>query len=245
MTLKLLNLGIAVSAVGLLGAATTLPANATLFADRDILVEDDAIGSNPDSLARFKDMGDLATDSFYNDQLSGGLRLFPGANVSQGDPAIDPIAAEPSLRTGVGEEFENFFSNPSAFGAAPADIASTWTVNNENALVYAFNIDVPSWSEVELRVGVDNGVFVWLDGDYIFGALHSGGAPFEEYSLGLADLAGGSHVLQVLREDHGGQTGYNIQLRGTPNEVPEPGALALLGIGLVGLGCMRRRRKTA
>ena len=94
---------------------------------------------------------------------------------------------------------------------------------------------------MHIDLGVDNGIYVWLNGTYLFGAMAPGGSTPGEYGIDVASLAGGTHYLQILREDHGGSTGYSIQMTADRAAVPEPAALALLGIGLAGLGWMRRR----
>ena len=68
-----------------------------------------------------------------------------------------------------------------------------------------------------------------------------GGSNLNEYDIDLAGLSAGNYNLQILREDHGGGTGFDILATATA-AVPEPGTLALLGLGLAGLGFSRRRR---
>lgn len=73
--------------------------------------------------------------------------------------------------------------------------------------------------------GVDNGIFAWLDGNYLFGARAGGGPILGEYSLNLGDLAAGTHYLQLLLEDHGGSNGYAVQITADTfisAPVPEP-----------------------
>lgn len=63
-----------------------------------------------------------------------------------------------------------------------------------------------------------------------------------EYDIDFITSAG-SYALQILREDHGGATGYDILADAV--RVPEPASLSLLGMGLLSLGMIRRRRKSA
>lgn len=94
--------------------------------------------------------------------------------------------------------------------------------------------------------GVDNGIFAWPDGNYLFGARAGGGPILGEYSLNLGDLAAGTHYLQLLLEDHGGSNGYAVQITADTfisAPVPAPATLAILGLGLAGLGFARRRRR--
>ena len=121
-------------------------------------------------------------------------------------------------------------------------IPSTWAVNTETAIIYEIGAGA-GLENVGLSLGVDNGIFVWLDGTYLFGTRRAGGSSPGEYVLALPDLTAGAHYLQIMREDHGGQTGYAIQLTADAMKVPEPGTLALLGFTLTGLAVARRHRR--
>jgi hypothetical protein len=177
---------------------------------------------------------------------AGATDPFPCANVACQDQEVAyPTAPDLSA---AGATLGNWLTNPAAPGGAwgPAGqfIPLTWAVNTETAIIYEIDAGI-GLTNLELLLGVDNGVFVWLDGVYQFGARRSGGASPNEYPIGLPDLATGTHYLQILREDHGGGTGFDISLTGDRARiaaVPVPATLALFGIGLAGLALTQRRR---
>jgi len=163
--------------------------------------------------------------------------LFPGANLTTGDPLFKPVP-EPDLSF-ADPILGQWLDNPPSLNAlwsGPQLIPSKWSVNTETAMIYEINAGTSGICDVVANIGVDNGVFVWLDGIYQFGALAPGGAVRFEYSIALPDMGPGTHYLQILREDHGVVTDFAIQVTG----VPEPGTVLLVGLG--GLALLRKRR---
>jgi hypothetical protein len=99
---------------------------------------------------------------------------------------------------------------------------------------------------VEAAFGVDNGLFVWLNGVFLGGRLDPGGAIPGEYVFDLGTLAPGNSYLQVLREDHGRSTGWIVSVTGEvapdPSVIPLPAPAVLLLGGLAALAAAARRR---
>lgn len=188
---------------------------------------------------------------FYNDSIGTALNGTNGGDTATGMfPIVNDSAVSfptaPDLSTASGA-LGNWLTNPGSLNAnwtAEASIPNSWTPGTEVAIIYQF--DTLGATNVVANFGVDNGIFVWLNGNYEFGARAGGGPVPGEYSINLGDLAAGTHYLQLLLEDHGGTNGYIVDITADEfipaPEVPEPGTLAVLGAGLLGLAWVRRRR---
>lgn len=139
----------------------------------------------------------------------------------------------------------NWLSAPTALNAnwsLRPSIPSFWTPGEEVAIIYRF--DTLGATNVVARIGVDNGVFAWLDGNYLFGARGPGGVNPGEYVIPLGNLAAGTYFLQLLLEDHGGFNGYDVLITADTfiPGVPEPASLFLLAAGIAAVGLRTRKQ---
>lgn len=200
---------------------------------------------------------DESTSGYYNQAIgtslnltnpTGGTWLFPGDYQTYGDPTFNPVPFAPNLST-ASSALGNWLTAPTSLNANWnfQSIPGTWKVNDETAIIYKINAGSTGLSNVVARFGVDNGLFVWLDGTFQSGWLAPGGSAPNEYSLSYSSLTAGDHYLQILREDHGGSTGFNINVTAestAPVPEPETYAMMLAGLGLLGLA-RRRKQNTA
>lgn len=181
-----------------------------------------------------------ATTGLYNNGIGNLLNGTSAAFPTNTDPT-QTFATAPSL-VAAAAQLADWLTAPAAPGgtwsATAQAIPGTWAVNSEDAIIYAFDAG-NGLTNFSASFGIDNGIFVWLDGVFLGGAMAPGGAPAGEYTFTAAALSAGTHYLQVLREDHGGATGYSINV--TANTVPEPGSLALAGLALLAASRLRRR----
>jgi hypothetical protein len=193
---------------------------------------------------------------YYNDDLGTVLNLtgpggdgptqpFPVFNDSNTTFATAPdLSAANSI---LGSWLTTPWSLNSHWSASPISVPTNWAIGTEVGVIYQF--DTLSATNVVAKFGVDNGIFAWLDGNYIFGARAGGGVSLGEYTLSLGDFSAGTHYLQLLLEDHGGSNGYAVQITADtftpgPSVIPasDSGAtLGLLTLAVSGLIWARRR----
>jgi len=199
---------------------------------------------------------DGATQGFYNAALgtaldftnpTGATFLFPGANSNPNDPTLDPVPFEPDL-SAAGAILGDWLGNPGTLNAnwsGPRAIPAAWAVNTETAIVYAIDAGPTGLTNMVASFGIDNGIFVWLDGVFLSGELRPGGTFLGEHVINIGGLAAGTHYLQVLREDHGGATGYAVQITADTATIPTPATWLLFSAGLAALARSRRRHAVA
>lgn len=186
---------------------------------------------------------DASTRASYNNSigfaLDGSSDLFPELNTD--DPTIES-APEPDWSL-ASQYLGDWLDHPQRLGrnwSGPRTIPANWEYGTETAIVYEFHA-ADALTDFTVDIGIDNGAFVWLDGEYLGGHVKPGGAYLGELSLGVDRVSAGTHYLQILREDHGGSNGFMIRVQASA--VPEPGSLWLLGIPATAMGLVRRRQR--
>jgi len=126
-----------------------------------------------------------------------------------------------------------------AFGNSGSP-ATYWAPNTDLALQTTYNLSGTINGNLTLNVASDNGFIVFVNGTQVAKANAEGFTSYWEYSLSVdpSVFVQGTNVIEVLAEDHGGLTFFDMQMKGdvTAPVVPVPGAalLASMGVGLVG-----------
>jgi hypothetical protein len=171
---------------------------------------------------------DQTTEGYYNyaaNMLDNHLPWFPPPlppdPKPEDDPTLNPIP-EPDRKllasvTGLDALLQE---DPLPLGPGWGGlriIPSHWTSTTENAIIYEIDAGPLGIDNLTGSFGVDNGIYVWVNGRYKFGAMAPGTLQdFEYEGIRLGDLHPGKNYVQILREDHGGATGYKVEVTGTP-----------------------------
>ena len=163
---------------------------------------------------------DDTTQGYYSSVigtlLSGTQTQFPPSNtIGSGEPNLYP-ALEPDVSS-TQIILGNWLSphpqplNPNWSGIQ--NIPKTWISNTSVAIIYPVDGGITGIKDITGSFGVDNGLFVWINGQYKFGAIQPGAFLGLEYNdIPLGDLRPGMNYIEIILEDHGQITGFSIKI---------------------------------
>jgi len=122
---------------------------------------------------------------------------------------------------------------------------TNWTAYTDLALQKEIVIDGNLLGPLNLKVAVDNGFILFVNGNQVAKQNAEGFTSNWEYNLDIASscFTMGTNTISVLAEDHGGLTYFDMQLTADVQPVPEPATMLLFGTGIAGLVGARLRRK--